>query len=89
MFKIKPINKNIVIKVYENDSQTPSGIVLPDINKEKSIHAKVIAIDITDIELKVKEGDNILYNKYSGSDVEVDGEKYLIIKEQDVLAITQ
>jgi len=89
MFKIKPINKNIVIKVYDNDSKTSSGIFIPDTYKEKSIHAQVVAVDVNDPESKVKEGDNILYNKFSGSEIDVDNEKYLIIKEHDILAITQ
>jgi chaperonin GroES len=89
MFKVKPINKNIVIKVFENDLETSSGIILTQNATDKSIHAKVIAVDIEDKELRVKEGDNIYYNKYSGAEIEVDREKYLIIKEHDVLAITQ
>jgi len=92
--KIKPLGDRIVIKALEAKEQTRGGIVLPDSAKEKPQEAEVIAIGEgrkTDegklIPLTVRIGDKVLYGKYSGTEITVDGEEYTIIKEDDVLAV--
>ncbi len=94
MAKIVPIGDRIVVKLEENEEKTKSGIVLPDTAKEKPQRGKVVAVGsgrILDsgkkVELEVKEGDTVIFSKYAGTEVKLDGEKYLILSESDVLAI--
>jgi len=91
---IKPLGERIVIKVLESEEKTKGGIVLPDTAKEKPQMGKVLAVGtgrLLDngqrVPLEVKEGDTILFAKYAGTEVKVDGEEYMVIKEGDVLAI--
>ena len=91
---IKPLGDRIVVRQLEAQEKTKSGIVLPDSAKEKPQEAKVVAVGtgrlLDDGEIKpleIKTGDRILYGKYSGSEVTVDGQDYLILREEDVLAI--
>lgn len=92
--KIKPLGDRVVIKSSESKEQTRGGIVIPDTAKEKPQEGKVVAIGTgkkTDdgkiVALTVKVGDIVLYGKYSGTEITVDGEEYLIVKEEDILAI--
>ncbi|MFA5007796.1 MAG: co-chaperone GroES [Candidatus Omnitrophota bacterium] len=92
--KIKPLGDRVVIQASESKEQTRGGIVLPDTAKEKPQEGKVIAVGTgkkTDdgkiVPLNVKVGDIVLYGKYSGTEITVDGEEYLIVKEEDILAI--
>ena len=91
---LKPLGDRIVVKQLEAEEKTKSGLILPDSAKEKPQEAKVVAIgpgklldDGTVKKLEVKNGDRVLYGKYSGSEVTIDGTDYLILKEEDVLAI--
>ena len=91
---LKPLADRIVVKQLDAQEKTKSGLVLPDSAKEKPQEAKVIAVgtgrlldDGTVKALEVKTGDRVLYGKYSGSEVTVNGEDYLILREEDVLAI--
>ena len=91
---LKPLADRIVVKQLDAQEKTKSGLVLPDSAKEKPQEAKVIAVgtgrlldDGTVKSLEIKTGDRILYGKYSGSEVTVGGEDYLILREEDVLAI--
>ena len=93
---IKPLADRIVVKQLEAEEKTKSGLVLPDSAKEKPQEAKVVAVgtgrlldDGTIKPLEVKTGDRVLYGKYSGSEVFVDGQDYLILREEDVLAIVR
>lgn len=92
---IKPLGDHIVIKVIENEEKTESGIVLPETAKEKPQQGEVVAVgsgEIVDgkkIPLEVKVGDKIIYSKYAGTEVKLDGEEYLIIRQSDVLAIIE
>lgn len=82
---IKPIKELLVVQPTIQNDKTESGLYIPDAAKEKQQTGKVIAVGG---EVKeVKSGDKILFGKYSGSEVEVDGQKYLIFKEDDVLGI--
>jgi chaperonin GroES len=92
--KIKPLADRLVIQPLEASEQTKGGIVLPDTAKEKPQEGKVVAAgpgkktdDGKLVALSVKVGDIVLYGKYSGTEITVDGEEYLIVKEDDVLAI--
>jgi chaperonin GroES len=93
---LKPLGDRIVVKALDAQEKTKSGIVLPDTAKEKPQEGKVIAVgpgrlldEGTVKPLEVKNGDRVLYGKYSGSEVSLEGEDYLILREDDVLAIVQ
>ena len=94
--KIRPLHDRIVIKRMEEQEQKKGGIIIPDTAKEKPQEGKVIAAgngkvteDGKKIPLDVKAGDRILFGKYSGSEVKIDDEEYLIMREEDVLAIIE
>lgn len=91
---IKPLGERIVIKVLESEEKTKSGIVLPDTAKEKPQMGKVLAVGTgrlldngQTVPLEVKEGDTVLFAKYAGTEVKLEGEEYMILKESDVLGI--
>lgn len=93
---IKPLGDRIVIKQLDAQEKTKSGLVLPDSAKEKPQQGKVIAVGTGRLlddgavkSLEVKSGDRVLYGKYSGTEVSVAGEEYVILREEDVLAIVQ
>jgi chaperonin GroES len=90
----KPLGDRLLVKPNPSEEKTKSGIVLPDSAKEKPQEGKVIAVgggakddSGKKIPMEVKVGDVVLYSKYSGTEVKIDGEEHLIIKESDVLAI--
>ena len=90
---LKPLGDRVVVEVVEEDEVTASGIVLPDSAKEKPQRGKVIAVGAgqvengTRVELEVKVGDEVLYSKYGGTEVKVEGDEYLILRESDILAV--
>ncbi|MGL5270594.1 MAG: co-chaperone GroES [Selenomonadaceae bacterium] len=93
---IKPLGDRVVIEVSEGDVKTASGIVLPDTAKEKPQKGKVVEVGtgkVLDngqrIALDVKAGDSIIFSKYAGTEVKVDGKDYLIVSERDILAIVE
>jgi chaperonin GroES len=92
--KLKPLHDHVVIEPLEAEDKTPGGIVLPDTAKEKSTKGKVLAVGSgfllpngREVKLAVKEGDKVLYSKYGGSEVKVDGKELKIVKESEILAI--
>ena len=94
--KIKPLYDRIMVEVLEAKEKTKGGIVLPDTAKEKPQEAKVVAVGdgkVSDegktVPLKVKAGDKVLFGKYSGTEITVDDKDYLILKEEDILAIVK
>jgi chaperonin GroES len=94
--KMRPLHDRILIKRVEEEAKTKGGIIIPDTAKEKPQEGKVIAVGsgrLTDagkvVALEVKKGDRVLFGKYSGSEVNIDGEEHLIIREEDVLAILE
>jgi len=96
VMKLKPLDDRIVIEQLEAEEKTPGGIILPDSAKEKPQIGKVIAVgpgalldDGKRAKMSVKKNDKVLYAKYMGSDVEIDNEKYVILKESDVLGIIE
>jgi chaperonin GroES len=92
--KIRPLYDRIVVKRIEEQETTRSGIIIPDSAQEKPQEAEVVAVgngkrleDGTLVALDVKAGDRVLFGKYSGNEIRVDGEEYLIMREDDVLGI--
>ena len=91
---LKPLGDRIVIELVEAEEKTASGIIVPDSAKEKPQEGKVIAAGTgrvlengQRIDLEVKEGDRIMFSKYSGTEVKYEGNEYLILRESDVLAV--
>jgi chaperonin GroES len=92
--KVKPLNDRVVVKPLEDGEQMRGGLYIPDTAKEKPQQGEIVAVGagkVTDegkrIEMEVKVGDRVLYGKYSGTEVTLDNEQYLILREADVLAI--
>lgn len=87
--KIQPLADRVLIQPAEAEQKTASGIIIPDTAKEKPQRGTVIAVGkgTKDHEMTVKEGDVVIYGKYSGTEIDVDGTKYLIMKESDIFAI--
>jgi chaperonin GroES len=91
---IKPLGDRVVVKRIEEEPKTKGGIVLPDTAKEKPQKGKVIAVGTGRIlengqrvPLEVKEGDIVVFAKYGGTEIEIDGEEYVILSERDLLAV--
>ena len=91
---IKPLGERVVIEVAESDVKTASGIVLPDTAKEKPQKGTVVAVGAGKLldngeraAMEVKVGDGVIFSKYSGSEVMVEGKDYLIVRESDILAV--
>lgn len=92
--KIKPLADRVLVKPLEEEEVKRGGIIIPDTAKEKPQQGEVIAVGVgkrddsgEKIKMEVKKGDRILYGKYSGTDVTIDGVDYLIMRESDILAI--
>ena len=95
-FLLKPLGDRIIIEQVESEEKTASGIVLPDSAKEKPQEGRVVAVGSgrvlesgERVALEVSEGDKVIYSKYAGTEVKVEGKEYLILREADVLAIVQ
>ena len=93
--RIRPLGDRVVIKKLEAVETTKSGIVLAGTAKEKPQEAEVMAVgpggfvDGKEIKMEVKVGDKVLFSKYSGNEVKIDGEEYTIIKQDDILAVVE
>ncbi|GAA6491953.1 MAG TPA: co-chaperone GroES [Candidatus Bariatricus faecipullorum] len=93
--KLVPLGDRVVLKQLVAEETTKSGIVLPGQNKEKPQQAEVVAVgpggmvDGKEVTMHVSAGDQVIYSKYAGTDVEVDDEEYIIVKQSDILAIIQ
>ena len=87
--KIKPLQDRVVVKMAEAEETTQSGIILTGSAKEKPEFAEVIEVGpgTSDVEMEVKKGDKILISKYSGTNVKLEGEEYIIVRMEDILAI--
>ena len=92
-FKLKPLDDRIVVQASEGDQTTASGLVIPDTAKEKPQEGSVVAVgpgkfeDGVRVPMDVSIGDKVIYSKYGGTEVKVEGEEYLILSARDVLAI--
>ena len=94
--KVKPLYDRILVKRIEEETKTKGGIIIPDAAKEKPQEGRVVAVGAGKMletgktaPLIVKAGDKILFGKYSGSEIKVDGEEHLILREDDILAIIE
>lgn len=92
---IKPLGTRVLLKEIESEETTKSGIVLPSNAKEKPYMAEVVEIgpgevkDGKEIKMLVKKGDRVLYNKYAGTEVKLENKKYLLVKQDDILAVIE
>lgn len=93
--KLRPLGDRVVIKKVEAEETTKSGIVLPGTAKEKPQVAEIVAvgpggvIDGKEVKMEVKVGDKVIFSKYSGNEIKMDGEEYTILKQEDLLAIVE
>jgi chaperonin GroES len=94
MAKVRPLHDRLLVKRIEEEETVKGGIIIPDTAKEKPQEGEVIAVgngktldNGTKVKLDVKAGDKILFGKYSGTDIKIDGEEYLILREDEVLAV--
>ena len=94
--KVRPLYDRIIVKRLEEGEKTKGGIIIPDTAKEKPVEGKVIAVgdgrqkeDGTKIPLEIKKGDRVLFAKYGGTEIKIDGEEHLMMKEDDILAIIE
>ncbi|ABW66359.1 co-chaperone GroES [Desulfosudis oleivorans] len=94
--KFRPLHDRILVKRVEEETKTKGGIIIPDTAKEKPIEGKVMAVgngrlgeDGKLIPLEVKKGDRVLFGKYGGTEVKMDGQEYLIMREDDILGILE
>lgn len=94
--RIKPLADRVVVKALEEGEQMRGGLYIPDTAKEKPSQGEVVAVgpgkfsdDGKRVDMEVKAGDKVLYGKYSGTDITLDGEEFLILRESDVLAIVK
>ena len=94
--KLRPLHDRVIVKRLEEEEKTVGGIIIPDTAKEKPQQAKVIAVgkgrtleNGQVIPLTVKEGDRVLFGKYAGTEIKIDGDEHLIMREDDILAILQ
>jgi chaperonin GroES len=92
--KVKPLNDRVLVKRMEEVQVTKGGILIPDTAKEKPIEGKVIAVGpgkMSDagnrMPLQLKEGDRVLFGKYAGTEIKMEGEEYLMMREEDILAV--
>lgn len=94
--KLRPLQDRILVRRVEEEEKTKGGIIIPDTAKEKPGEGKVVSVgngkvgdDGKRIPLEIKKGDRILFGKYSGSDVKIEGDEYLIMREDDVLCVIE
>jgi chaperonin GroES len=93
--KIRPLHDRVIVKRIEEEEKTKGGLIIPDTAKEKPQEGKVVAVgpgkqdDGKVIPLGVKAGDKILFGKYSGTEIKLDGEEHLILREDDILGVIE
>ena len=92
--KIRPLHDRVIVKRIEEEETTKGGIIIPDTAKEKPAEGKVVAVGDGKIlengkkqPLEVKKGDKVLFGKYAGTDINIEGEEHLIMREEDIIAI--
>ncbi len=94
--KIRPLHDRVIVRRIEEEEKTKGGIIIPDTAKEKPIEGKVVAVGAGKLmdngkmqPLEVKKGDRILFGKYAGTDIKIEGEEHLIMREEDIIAIVE
>ncbi len=93
---IRPLHDRLLVKRLDSETETKGGLIIPDSAKEKPVQGEVIAVgagkrdkDGKTISMDVKKGDRVLFSKYSGTDVKLDGDEHLIMREDDILAVIE
>jgi len=96
VMKIRPLQDRVIVRRVKEEEKTKGGIIIPDTAKEKPIEGMVVAVgsgkvleDGTVRKLDIKEGDKVLFGKYSGTEVKIDGEEHLILREDDILGVLE
>ena len=94
--KVRPLHDRVIVKRVEEEETTKGGIIIPDTAKEKPVEGKVIAVgdgkvadDGKKIPLEVKAGDKVLFGKYAGTEIQIEGEEHIIMREDDIIAIVE
>ena len=94
--KVKPLHDRVIVKRVEEEEKTKGGIIIPDTAKEKPVEGEIMAVgdgkvadDGKKIALEVKPGDKVLFGKYAGTEIQIDGEEHLIMREDDIIAIVE
>ena len=94
--KIRPLQDRLLVQRLDEEDKTKGGIIIPDTAKEKPVEGKVVAVGIGKVSedgkriaLEIKKGDRILFGKYSGTEVKIEGDDYLIMREEDVLGVIE
>lgn len=87
--KVRPLADRVLVKTEKTESKTASGIIIPDTAQEKTQTAVVIAVGDDKEKIKVATGDRIMYDKYAGTSIKIDGEEHLILKAGDIIAIIE
>jgi chaperonin GroES len=94
--KLKPLNDRVLVKRLEEETKTAGGIIIPDSAKEKPMKGEIIAVgpgkvgdDGKRVKLSVDKGNKVLFNKYAGTEIKVDGVEYLMMREDDILAVIE
>jgi chaperonin GroES len=93
--QLKPLGDKVVLKHQEAEEKTQSGIILPDSAKEKPVEAIVVAVGPGKeenghrVEMQVKEGDKVIYSKYSGTEVKLEEEEYIVVSQNDIIAVVE
>ena len=94
--KVKPLHDRVIVKRVEEEATTKGGIIIPDTAKEKPVEGKVVAVGGGKLldngekqPLEVKAGDRVLFGKYEGTDIQIEGEEHLIMREDDIIAIVE
>lgn len=94
--KIRPLHDRVIVERVDEDETTKGGIIIPDTAKEKPVEGKVVAVgdgkvadDGKKIPLEVKAGDKVLFGKYAGTEIQIEGEEHIIMREDDIIAIVE
>jgi chaperonin GroES len=94
--KVRPLHDRIIVKRMEGEQKTKGGIIIPDTAQEKPVEGKIIAVGNGKtlengkiLPLEVKKGDKVLFGKYAGTEIKIDGEEHLIMREEDIIAIIE
>jgi chaperonin GroES len=94
--KVRPLHDRVIVKRIEEEEKTKGGIIIPDTAKEKPMEGKIVAAgngkileNGNKVPLEVKKGDRVLFGKYAGTEIKIDGEEHLIMREDDIIAIIE
>lgn len=94
--KVRPLHDRVIVKRVEEEEKTKGGIIIPDTAKEKPIEGKVVAVGQGKVldngkkqPMEVKQGDKVLFGKYAGTDIKIEGEEHLIMREDDIIAVLE